>query len=74
MVREIVNTLGTGIDMFVAAVGTGAALMGTADGLRAAGADPAIITLEPLQSALLTTGKGGSHRVEGVGIGFVPPF
>ena len=27
-----------------------------------------------IQSALLTTGKGGPHRVEGVGIGFVPPF
>jgi cysteine synthase A len=74
MGREIANALGTEIDMIVAAVGTGAALMGAVDGLRAAGANPAIIALEPLQSALLTTGKGGPHRIEGIGVGFVPPF
>ncbi|MEK9720263.1 MAG: cysteine synthase family protein [Quisquiliibacterium sp.] len=74
MGREIVNALGTDIDMIVAAVGTGAALMGTVDGLRAAGANPAVIALEPLQSALLTTGKGGPHKIEGIGVGFVPPF
>jgi len=74
MGREIADDLGGGIDLLVAAVGTGAALMGTADGLRAAGVDPAVIALEPLQSPLLTTGKGGPHRVEGIGVGFEPPF
>ena len=74
MGREIARDLDGNIDMLVAAVGTGAALMGAADGLRAAGANPAIVALEPLQSPLLTTGKGGPHRVEGIGVGFVPPF
>lgn len=74
MGREIAEDLGNAVDVLVAAVGTGAALMGTADGLRSAGANPAIVALEPLQSPLLTTGKGGPHRVEGIGVGFVPPF
>lgn len=58
----------------VAAVGTGAALMGTIDGMKADGANPEVIVLEPLQSAPLTTGKGGPHRIEGIGVGFAPPF
>lgn len=74
MGREIAGDLGGGVDVLVAAVGTGASLMGTADGLRSAGVNPAVIALEPLQSPLLTTGKGGPHRVEGIGVGFVPPF
>ena len=32
------------------------------------------MAFEPLQSPLLTTGKGGSHKVEGIGVGFEPPF
>lgn len=74
MGQEIAADLGPGIDVFVSAVGTGAALMGVADGLAAQGANPWIVALEPLQSPLLTTGKGGPHRVEGVGVGFEPPF
>jgi cysteine synthase len=62
------------VDVLIAAVGTGAALMGTADGLRNEGVEPAVIALEPLQSPFLTTGKGGPHRVEGIGVGFEPPF
>lgn len=74
MGREIAKALGDGFDVLVAAVGTGAALMGTADGLSMEGIEPRIIALEPLQSPLLTTGKGGAHRVEGIGVGFEPPF
>ena len=53
---------------------TGAALMGAMDGMASKSARPRIIALEPKQSPLLTTGKGGSHRVEGIGVGFAPPF
>jgi cysteine synthase A len=74
MGREIAEDLGGDIDVLVAAVGTGAALMGAADGIREADIEPDVIALEPLQSPLLTTGKGGPHRVEGIGVGFVPPF
>jgi cysteine synthase A len=71
---EIARDLDGEVDALVAAVGTGAALMGTADGLRSAGVEAAVIALEPLQSPFLTTGKGGPHRVEGIGVGFEPPF
>ena len=74
MGREIVEDLGGNIDVLVAAVGTGAALMGATDGMISAGANPAVVALEPLESPLLTTGKGGPHRIEGIGVGFVPPF
>ena len=74
MGREIAADLEGHVDVLVAAVGPGAALMGAADGLRSAGAQPRIVALEPLQSPLLTTGKGGPHRVEGIGVGFAPPF
>jgi cysteine synthase A len=74
MGREIAEGMGGKVDVFMAAVGTGAALMGAADGLRAAGVQTDLIALEPLQSPLLTTGKGGPHRIEGIGVGFEPPF
>ncbi|WP_343116658.1 cysteine synthase family protein [Ostreiculturibacter nitratireducens] len=74
MGQEIAADLDGGIDVLVSAVGTGAALMGMADALRKEGLEPHVIALEPLQSPLLTTGKGGPHRVEGVGVGFEPPF
>lgn len=74
MGQEIASDLGGDVDVFVAAVGTGAALMGAADGLLKDGVSPRIVALEPLQSPLLTTGKGGPHLVEGIGVGFEPPF
>ena len=71
---EIAEDLGGHVDVLVAAVGTGAALMGTMDGLEKAGVSPDVVALEPLQSPLLTTGKGGPHKIEGIGVGFEPPF
>lgn len=74
MGREIARDMADGIDALVAAVGTGAALMGAVDGLSREGFEPKVIALEPKQSPLLTMGKGGAHRVEGIGVGFEPPF
>tara|TARA_B100000965_G_C18973934_1_gene491023 strand:+ start:96 stop:491 length:396 start_codon:yes stop_codon:yes gene_type:complete len=54
--------------------GTGGALMGTLYGLNESGLSPKTVALEPLQSPLLTKGKGGPHKVEGIGVGFYPPF
>ncbi len=71
---EIAADLDGEVDMLVAAVGTGAGLMGAADGLANAGASAQIVALEPAQSPRLTTGQGGAHKVEGVGVGFDPPF
>ncbi len=74
MGTEIARQTGGRVDVLCAGVGTGGALMGTVDGLDAAGLSVDVVALEPKQSPLLTTGFGGAHRVEGVGIGFEPPF
>ena len=71
MGTEISNTIDN-IDVFCAAVGTGGALMGTWEGLKKNRSS--LIAFEPQQSPYLTTGKGGSHKVEGIGVGFEPPF
>ena len=62
------------VDLICAGVGTGGALMGAVNGLVSKGVRPDVIALEPAQSPLLTTGVGGPHRVEGIGVGFEPPF
>ncbi len=72
--QEIANQIGADIDVFCAAVGTGGAFTGTTKGLNHAGQKPDLIALEPLQSPFLTTGQGGAHRIEGIGLGFTPPF
>jgi cysteine synthase A len=70
---ELLRQLGSGITAFCAAVGTGGMLVGVSRSLRAAGSPARIIALEPAESPTLTTGQGGPHRVEGVGVGFRPP-
>jgi cysteine synthase A len=74
MGREIVESLDGGIDVFCAAVGTGAAMMGSLDGMGELGLAPAAIALEPSQSPLLTTGISGAHNVEGIAAFPKPPF
>ncbi len=71
---EIAQQTGGQLDVICAGVGTGGALMGSVDGLEQAGVTPDVVALEPAQSPLLTTGRGGPHRVEGIGVGFEPPF
>ena len=74
MGREIAEALDGKVDVLCSAVGTGGALMGTWQGLTESGVKANVIAFEPAQSPFLTTGKGGAHRVEGVGVGFEPPF
>ena len=74
MGNEITKQLGDKIDILCASVGTGGAVMGAWKGLRKAIPKIELVAFEPLQSPLLTTGKGGSHQVEGIGVGFKPPF
>ena len=71
---EIAQQAPAGIDVICAGVGTGGALMSTVAGLEQAGFQCDVIALEPAQSPLLTTGVGGPHRIEGIGVGFEPPF
>src|SRR5258708_24062362 len=58
---------------FCGAVGTAGMLMGVSRALRARGSHARIVALEPASSPVLTTGKGGPHRVEGIAAGFRPP-
>jgi cysteine synthase A len=61
------------IDAFCGAVGTAGMLVGVGRALKAGGSRARIVALEPSGSPVLTTGKGGPHRVEGTAPGFVPP-
>jgi cysteine synthase len=70
--RELLRQAGQ-IDVFCAAVGTAGMLTGVSLALKEGGSHARIIALEPSGSPVLTTGKGGAHRVDGVAPGFVPP-
>jgi cysteine synthase A len=59
---------------FVQSVGTAHSLHGTADVLRGHRADVRIVAVEPAESPVLSSGHTGGHRIEGIGIGFVPPL
>ncbi len=65
---------GGSVDAFCAAVGTAGMLAGVSRALRAGGFSGPVIALEPASSPVLTTGKTGPHRVEGIGTGIVPPL
>jgi cysteine synthase A len=69
---ELLEQLGS-IDVFCGAVGTAGMLVGVSRALKAAGCGARIVALEPAGSPMLTTGRGGPHRVEGTAPGFVPP-
>ena len=60
------------VDIFVACVGTGGTLSGTAEGLKRHNPHIKAIAVEPLASPLLSGGKAGSHRIQGIGANFIP--
>ena len=70
--EELLDQMPQPIDIFCAAVGTAGMLMGVAHALQHT--DTSIIAFEPASSAVLTTGIPGTHSVEGIGVGFVPPL
>ena len=72
--HEIVAQLDGKIDLFCGGVGTGGMLVGVAEVVRAAVPGARIVALEPATSPMLTQGKMGAHRVEGIGTGAVPPM
>ena len=71
--QEIIEQLGPDIGAFCGAVGTGGMLVGVSRALREAGSKARMVALEPAESPMISTGHGGPHRVEGVGVGFFPP-
>jgi cysteine synthase A len=59
---------------FVQAVGTAHSLLGTADVLRRHRPSMRVVAVEPSESPVLSGGGTGGHRIEGIGLGFVPPL
>lgn len=70
--REILRDTGGSVDVFIAAVGTGGTLTGTGEVLREALPDLQIVAVEPKDSAVLSGGRPGPHKIQGIGAGFVP--
>lgn len=72
--QEILRDTEGKVDIFIAAVGTGGTLTGTGEALRTALPTIEIIAIEPKDSPVLSGGKAGAHKIQGIGAGFVPPI
>ncbi len=69
---EILRDLDNQVDIFVSAVGTGGTLTGNAKVFRQVNPDCQVIAVEPAASPLLSQGKIGPHKIQGIGANFVP--
>jgi cysteine synthase len=70
---EILTALDGRVDVFVAGVGTGGTITGTAEVLKQRNPRCHVVAVEPSGSPVLSGGPPGPHRIQGIGAGFVPP-
>ena len=70
--EEIWRDTDGGVDIFVACVGTGGTVSGTGRGLKSHDRSVAVVAVEPEASPVLSGGKPGPHKIQGIGAGFVP--
>jgi len=72
--EEIWSQTGGNVNAFVQVVGTAHSIEGVAAVLRSCSPDVRVIAVEPAESPVLSGGEPGAHKIEGIGIGFIPPL
>jgi cysteine synthase len=72
--RELLSQVPQRVSAFCGGVGIGGMLMGVAGVLRSKDSKTRIVALEPASSPIVSKGQAGTHHVEGLGVGFVPPL
>lgn len=70
--REIWQDTDGAVDIFVAGVGTGGTVTGVGEYLKSKNKNIRVVAVEPYDSAVLSSGKAGAHKLQGIGAGFVP--